>query len=466
MKVLSRALLATAAIAGLASTAMAGDQGGVNLTPAQRAQFGNTQAADLPYVKAAPIPVRVYSWTGFYGGVYGGANTANSSNLSIDPSTPNTGGVGFGPVGPGGSPVFSGAYNGLASGGIGQVSNTTIPGGTNCSGLVNCNVGGFAATTITPNNNTGYRTDSMFPSSQSASSQTAALFGIEVGARKQFDNNFVLGIGADITGFSKGGTTNYNSSGSFFNSNGFTSNSQAVGCIAAVGGTCSQALLLNTSGSVMTVNSGASTANLMINANPNWIGTVRGSAGYAFDRLLIFGSAGLAYSDAKMNVTGSYKDTATSNCSGVSNVFTGGGNGVGNPGQSFVGYQCGTATVNSASVNQTVTTNVTYSGNRGGGMLTGFAAGGGMAYAVTDHISLTLEGMYYNLGTERVTVTGSGTQTATTTVIGATTTIPGAGIVATPNSTATATAAVTPTSFTMSKMIDGAIFKGGIQFKF
>jgi len=121
MKVLSRALLATAAIAGLASTAMAGDQGGVNLTPAQRAQFGNTQAADLPYVKAAPIPVRVYSWTGFYGGVYGGASTANSGNFGIDPSTPNTGGVGFGPVGPGGSPVFSGAYNGLASGGIGLI---------------------------------------------------------------------------------------------------------------------------------------------------------------------------------------------------------------------------------------------------------------------------------------------------------------------------------------------------------
>ena len=458
MKVLLRALLATATIAGLASTAMAGDQGGITLTPAQRAQFGNAQAADLPYAKAAPMPVRVYSWTGFYGGVYGGASTANSSNLSIDPSTPNTGGVGFGPVGPGGSPVFSGAYNGLASGGVGQVSNTTIPGGTNCSGLVNCNVGGAAATTITPNNNTGYRTDSMFPSSQSASSQTAALFGIEAGYRQQF-NSFVLGIGADITGFSKGGTTNYNSSGSFFNSNGFTSNSQAVGCIAAVGGTCTQAGLLNTSGSVMTVNSGASTANLSVNANPNWIGTVRGSAGYAFDRLLIFGSAGLAYSDAKMNVTGSYKDTATSNCSGVSNVSTG------VSGQSFVGYQCGAAALNSASVNQTVTTSVTYSGNRGGGMLTGFAAGAGMAYAVTDHVSLTLEGMYYNLGTERVTVTGSGTQTATVTTTGSVGT-PNGGVTPTPNSTATATAAVTATSFTVSKMIDGAIFKGGIQFKF
>ncbi len=443
MKVLSRALLATAAIAGLASTA---------------------SAADLAYKARPPVMVApAYSWTGFYGGVFGGGAFANNGNFNFtaDPTAGQS--VVVGPAANGSAPIFSQAYNNLASGGVGQVSNTTIPGGTNCAGLVNCNVGGFAATTIVPNANTGYRTDSMFPSSQSASSQTAALFGIEAGYRQQF-NNFVLGIGADITGFSKGGTTNYNSSGSFFNTNGFTSNSQAVGCTAATGGTCTQTLPLNTSGSVMTVNSGGSTANLMINANPNWIGTVRGSAGYAFDRLLIFGSAGLAYSDAKMNVTGSYKDQVSSTCSGVSNVFTGGGNGVGNPGQSFVGYQCGTAAVNSASVSQLVTTSVTYSGNRGG-MLTGFAAGDGMAYAVTDHVSLTLEGMYYNLGTERVTVTGSGTQTTTTFVTGTVGNANG-GITPTPNSTTTATTAATASSFTVSKMIDGAIFKGGIQFKF
>ena len=463
MKVLLRALLATAAIAGLASTAMAGDQGGVNLTPAQRAQFGNTQAADLPYVKAAPVPVRVYSWTGFYGGVFGGGAFANNGNFNFtaDPAAGQS--VVVGPAANGSAPIFSQAYNNLASGGIGQVSNTIIPGGVNCSGLVNCNVGGPATTSITPNFNPGYRTDSMGPTSQN-SSQIAALGGLEIGYRKQFDNNFVLGIGADIMGFTHGGSTNYNSTGSFYNSNGFTANSQAVGCIAATGGTCNQALLLNTSGSVMTVNSGGSAANLAISANPNWIGTVRGSAGYAFDRLLIFGSAGLAYSDAKMNVTGSYKDQVSSTCSGVSNVFTGGGNGVGNPGQSFVGYQCGTAAVNSASVSQLVTTSVTYSGNRGG-MLTGFAAGAGMAYAVTDHVSLTLEGMYYNLGTERVTVTGSGTQTTTTFVTGTVGNANG-GITPTPNSTTTATTAATASSFTVSKMIDGAIFKGGIQYKF
>lgn len=464
MKVLQRAFITTAALVGLASTAMAGDHGGINLTPAQRAALGNAQAADLPY-KAAPMPVRIYSWTGFYGGVFGGGAFANNGNYSFaaDPAAGQN--VVVGPAVNGSAPIFSQAYNNLASGGIGQVSNTIIPGGTNCSGLVNCNVGGPAATSITPNANAGYRTDSMVPTSQNAS-QMAALGGLEIGYRKQFDNNFVLGIGADIMGFTHGGSTNYNSSGSFFNSNGFTANSQALGCIGGVlgvPGTCQTIQNLNTSGSVMTVNSGGSASSLQINANPNWIGTVRGSAGYAFDRLLIFGSAGLAYSDAKMNVTGSYKDTVTSNCSGVSNVYTANSN-AGFPGQSFVGYQCGTAAVNSASVNQTVSTSVTYSGNRGG-MLTGFAAGAGMAYAVSDHISLTFEGMYYNLGTERVTVTGSGTQTATTTVTGAVGTANG-GVTPTASSTTTATTVASASSFTVSKMIDGAIFKGGIQFKF
>jgi opacity protein-like surface antigen len=379
--------------------------------------------------------VRVYSWTGFYGGVFGGGAL----------------GFGGGSAGNGGGPIFSQAYNNLASGGVGQVSNTIIPGGNNCVGLVNCNVGGVAATTITPNNNPGFRTDAMLPASQS-SSLTAALFGVEIGYRKQFDNNFVLGIGADIMGFSKGGTTtNSSSNGSFFNSNGFTANSQATGCIVAAGGTCTQVGLLNSSGSVMTVNSGGSTANLSASSNPNWIGTVRGSAGYAFDRLLVFGSAGLAYSDANMNVTGSYKDTVTSSCSGVSNLTTAAS------GFSSVSYQCGTAAINGASVNQVTTTSTTYSGSHAG-MLTGFAAGAGAAYAVSDHIVLTLEGMYYNLGTVRTTVTGSGTTTSTTTITG---TFPGGAV-----TQVTAVAPATATQFTVSKMIDGAIFKGGVQFKF
>src|ERR1035438_3764934 len=110
-KVLRRAFITTAALVGLASTAMAGDQGGINLTPAQRAVLGNARAADLPYAKAAPMPVRIYSWTGFYGGVFAGGAFANNGNynLTADPAAGQS--VVVGPAVNGSPPIFSQAYN-------------------------------------------------------------------------------------------------------------------------------------------------------------------------------------------------------------------------------------------------------------------------------------------------------------------------------------------------------------------
>jgi opacity protein-like surface antigen len=469
-----------AGLMALPGQAMAGDQGGITLTPAQRARLGNAQAADLPY-KAPVMAVRVYSWTGFYGGIFGGGGFADPKNynLSADPTAVNT--VSVGPAANGGYPIYSNAYNNLANGpftvgagptgvanavtsvgftGGGQVKNGVVAGGANCVDAVggNCVGPSLATTNYVAFQNPGTRTDSMLPTSLNNSSQMAGLIGVEIGGRKQFDNNVVLGIGADIMAFMHGGTTNYNSSGAFSNSNGFTANSSAQLCTQAsgVGGICAISAAPSVNGTSTTINTGSSTSSLTVNANPNWIGTVRGSIGYAFDRLLIFGSGGLAYSDGKMNVTGSYNDKVTSSCNGTASSISSGGLGLGS-GSAYVGYQCGAAALSAASVSQTTTTSVTYSGNHGG-MLTGFAAGAGMAYALSDHVSLTLEGMYYNLGTERVTVTGTGTQTSTTT------TTPINTPVGTTSAPATVTATATP--FTVSKMIDGAIFKGGIQFKF
>ena len=88
-------------------------------------------AADLPvYTKAPAFVEPVYNWSGFYGGIYGGESFRNNDITGVSPTSPDP------------------AYNNLANGGFGQVSNTTIPGGTNCVGLVNCNVGGLAATAI------------------------------------------------------------------------------------------------------------------------------------------------------------------------------------------------------------------------------------------------------------------------------------------------------------------------------
>jgi opacity protein-like surface antigen len=447
MRIFTRALLAMAAVAGLVSTA---------------------SAADLAYKVRAPVMATpAYNWSGFYGGLYGGMGSSGGGNYSLqgDPTAAN--GVEVGPAANGGQPIFSTAYNNLAGASIipNQVSNALFFPTTSCFGLTNACAGGpFAATNITtPNTNPGFRTDSVLPSSQAAASQMAGLYGLEIGARQQFDH-IVLGIGADITGFSHGGgTTNINSQGSFLNSNGFTGNSTVLGCIVGIlANTCDTAQLLQTSGSVITTNSGASTLNMAIASNLNWIGTVRATAGYAVDRLLIYATGGLAYSNGGINVTGTYNDKVTSACSGVSNSYIANVNVTngGSPGFSQVNYSCNGTAVNTASVNRVTTTTLNLTGNHGGGMLTGFAAGSGVAYAMTDHISLNIEGLYYNLGTARTTVTGSGTQTTTTNTTAASV---GGGPTTT---TTTGPVPLTSTPITVAKMIDGVMLKGGIQFKF
>src|ERR1700722_19845045 len=228
MKSLSLSLLTAAAAVSLVSTVF---------------------AADLPvYRKAPPAPIPFYSWTGFYGGIYGGGDFSNDPIAGVKPTSPDL------------------AYNNLANGGIGQVSNLINPGGTNCVGLVNCNVGGAATTSITNLVNPGFQTNS----SPTNSSQAAGLIGVELGYRRQFDH-WVLGIGTDISAFSHGGSTN--SQGSFFNTNRVTATSQATICIAATPGTCTNPQLITTTGSTGTTNSGSSITSFAM--NPNWIGTVR-----------------------------------------------------------------------------------------------------------------------------------------------------------------------------------------------
>lgn len=80
--------------------------------------------------------------------------------------------------------------------------------------------------------------------------------------------------------------------------------------------------------------------------NFDYFGTARGRIGYAFDRLLIFGTGGLAFAGGGKNNNGA--------------------NGNNNDDNNF-----------------------------------GFAAGGGGEYAFTDHLSLKIEGLYVNLDTKK-----------------------------------------------------------------
>jgi outer membrane immunogenic protein len=197
---------------------------------------------------------------------------------------------------------------------------------------------------------------------------------------------------------------------------------------------------------VNVANNGNSSFSQSIQAGPQWLGTARLSTGVAMDRVLLYATGGFAYGEANMAVSATYRDTANSVCSGNFGNSVGG-----TAGSEGVGYSCNGG-VNTGS-SFTYSNAAQWQGNRSK-LMTGFAVGSGMAYAMTDNIILKLEGYYYNLGSISTTAYGTGTQTLTVNSGGNP-----AG--ATPG---TRVASVTP--FSVSRQIDGFIAKVGVQFKF
>jgi outer membrane immunogenic protein len=91
-----------------------------------------------------------------------------------------------------------------------------------------------------------------------------------------------------------------------------------------------------------------------------WLGTLRGRVGFAADRLLVYGTGGLAF--GKVEAAGSVVGVAA-------------------PGLVWAGQSSGTRT--------------------------GWAAGAGVEYAFTDNLSLKAEYLHYDLGTTRFTAVGN-----------------------------------------------------------
>lgn len=111
-----------------------------------------------------------------------------------------------------------------------------------------------------------------------------------------------------------------------------------------------------------------------------FLGTIRGRVGYAFDRVLVYGTGGFAYTDGHN--------------AGVSGGFI---NGAGVPANFYTGFAARAAGAK-----------VAPTGGVSGG-LTGYVVGGGIEYAIaTDSVlnvlhssavTLRVEGLYYDLGT-------------------------------------------------------------------
>ncbi len=103
------------------------------------------------------------------------------------------------------------------------------------------------------------------------------------------------------------------------------------------------------------INTGLAQGN-QFSSELDYLGTVRGRLGYAFDRTLFYGTAGLAYGKSTMSV----------------DMFA--PNGV----RQFTGEKTGTDV--------------------------GYAVGAGVEYAITNKISLKSEYLYYDLGEEKLNV--------------------------------------------------------------
>jgi outer membrane immunogenic protein len=155
----------------------------------------------------------------------------------------------------------------------------------------------------------------------------------------------------------------------------------------------------------------------------DWFGTVRGRLGYAWDRVLVYGTGGLAFTDSGNN-NGSY-----------------GSNSI--PTSFFVGNAGSTQAQNAAAGNF-------YASNARGQTQRmdniGYAVGGGVEYAFTPNLTGKIEGLYVNFGT-------TGNNYATNSVVGVT----NLGV-----------PVVSPASYgnSRNKDVDFAVVRAGLNYKF
>ena len=133
---------------------------------------------------------------------------------------------------------------------------------------------------------------------------------------------------------------------------------------------------------------GVSQAYGTTSANLTWLGTARGTIGFAGDRMMVYGTGGFAFGRINMSSSANWSDSNLYTCA-ETGTFAG----------TCAGFPQGnTTTVASWAGSQT-------------GMKYGYAAGGGFGYAVTDHLIAKTEVLYYDLGSSTLTVNGTGTRT-------------------------------------------------------
>jgi len=179
--------------------------------------------------------------------------------------------------------------------------------------------------------------------------------GGQIGYNYQI-GGWVIGVEADIQGTSFGNNRDNGFFGS--NANGFATVTPNDGLVAApVAGAPGNVAFFN--------NSFAGRRNL------DWFGTARGRIGYAWDRVLVYGTGGVAFSDSNNNA-----------------AFGTFGSGAAIPAPFFT--SAATAAAGAGVVGATLSTRNNND--------VGYAVGGGLEYAFTPNFTGKIEGLYVNFG--------------------------------------------------------------------
>jgi outer membrane immunogenic protein len=331
-------------------------------------------AADLPR-RVAPVPyvpVPVFTWTGFYLGVNAGAGFNNDNN------DPCFGSFGFGSCGTG----------------LGTLVVPSVPGG-----VLAPVVGGAGFPTGLLNNNNAFFGDNH-------RNRTGFVGGGQIGYNYQFTpgSGLVIGIEADAqyAGFGRrrnnDGFFGFNNFGAPVGNGIFTAVPAGDGIAnPGLGIGAPTGLGLGATGNVALFNNAFNNGFNGFNGFGNdrnrsdFLGTVRGRLGWAFDRLLVYATGGVAF---------------TGNDRNNNNVCFGGfafaGCGFGNTGgvvsgAALVGtgfYQSAAAQALGAAVVPTNTTATPFFTDRRNNNDVRAVVGGGLEYAFTNNLTVKIEGLY------------------------------------------------------------------------
>ncbi|MFZ0847476.1 MAG: hypothetical protein WAM62_16950 [Pseudolabrys sp.] len=375
----------------------------------------NFNPQDLAYSKkpkTTPVfiqgpPPAAMDWTGvFVGGYFGGGYQAGNTTQNFNPIGANAVGM----VDP----------SALPGGGLGSPASAP---GTQALSSTTYNAGNAYARTLL-----GLPSGSYSPVSYPGSPTTLSgdflkrllgLGGVELGFNKQF-GSVILGVAGDFSfpgAASSSGTGSWNSAGSYAGSGTTYAYCGGGGCAGLVDGTLNQQV------------NGVSQAYGTTSANLTWLGTARGTIGFAGDRMMVYGTGGFAFGRINMSSSANWSDSNLYTCA-----------------------ETGTFAGTCAGLPQGNTTTVASWAGSQTGMKYGYAAGGGFGYAVTDHLIAKTEVLYYDLGSSTLTVNGTGTRT----VGGGSINIPA------PNTSA----AVAVSSYTVTKQFNGVVAKLGLAYKF